>query len=80
VKHDVRLLAGDDLGQLLVVADVRAVQPRPALEGPGQVALLAGGEVVDDGDLVPALEQGIDEIGSDEAGSAGDEGAHGARC
>ena len=35
-----------------------------------------GREVVDDGDLVAALQEGADEVVADEAGAAGDEGPH----
>ena len=44
-----------------------------------EVGLAARREIVDDADLVAAIEQRVDEVGPDEAGSAGDEGAHGAR-
>jgi len=36
-----------------------------------------GGDRLTPGQGVTALEEGIDEVGADEAGSAGDEGAHG---
>jgi hypothetical protein len=42
----------------------------------GEVRLAAGAEVVEDLDLHPSREKGLDEMGADEAGSAGDESAH----
>jgi len=41
------------------------------------VVMAAGGEVVEDHDLVPARQQGVGEVGSDEARSTGDQHAHG---
>jgi hypothetical protein len=78
VEDDLRPLLGEDAGDRVRVADVGAVQPHPALQRAGEIGLLAGGQVVDDGDLVAAVDEGVDEVGADEAGSAGDEGAHGA--
>ena len=48
----------------------------PAAARGVEVLGAAGREVVDDGDLVALVEQGVDEVRSDEAGTAGDEGAH----
>ena len=52
---------------------------RPGRERAVEVLAPAGGEVVEHGHLVAALEQGVDEVRADEAGAAGDEGAHEAR-
>ena len=44
------------------------------------VAQVAGGQVVDDADALAAGEQGLGEVGADEAGSAGDDvQGHGVR-
>ena len=43
-----------------------------------QVLALAGGEVVDDGDLVAAREQRVDDVRADEPGAAGDDRPHAA--
>ena len=39
----------------------------------GDVLLAAGGEVVEDADLLAALDERVRQIGADEAGAAGDE-------
>ena len=51
----------------------------PAPARASRFSSAAGREVVDDRHLVAAVEEGIDEIRPDEAGSAGDQGAHGRR-
>ena len=61
----------------LAVADVELVELDPAAPGALEVLGLAGREVVDDGHLVAAVEQGVDEVRADEAGSAGHERTHG---
>ena len=62
------------------VADVALDERRAAVERRVEVLALARGEVVEDDDLVAAVEQGVDEVGADEAGAAGDECTHGRRC
>ena len=67
------------------VADVLLEQLGAARERAVEVLAPSRREIVDDGHLVAAGEQGVDKVRSDEAGSAGDEGAHGggiigARC
>ena len=42
-----------------------------------EVLAPAAREVVDDGHLVAAIEERVDEVGADEAGAAGDQGTHG---
>ena len=59
------------------VADVGLVEAGAARQRGAEVLALAGGEVVDDGHLVAAIEERVDEVGADEAGSAGDQGTHG---
>ena len=49
---------------LRAVADVALDERRAAVERRGQVLALAGGEVVEDDDLVAAVQQGVDEIAS----------------
>jgi hypothetical protein len=44
---------------------------------PADHGRLAVGEVVDDDDVVAGLDEGQDRVGSDVAGTAGDENAHG---
>ena len=46
------------------------------LAGLGQVGQRAGGEVVDDVDLVALREEAVDQVRTDEARAAGHEGAH----
>jgi hypothetical protein len=43
----------------------------------GEILATSGEEIVDDDDLVPAVEQGIDQVTADHAGAAGDEDPHG---
>ena len=55
------------------------IKDRPFNQGmlePGQVATMAGAEVVEDDDLGLALEM-FDDVRTDEAGAAGDEDFHG---
>ena len=63
-----------DLGAADVdpVADVALDQRRLRVH----VAAAEGGEVVDDQHVVPAGDEGVDEVRADEAGSSGDGGAH----
>ena len=65
---------GPDLGEEGVerLADVVLVQRRARV----QILPPAGGEVVDDVDLVAAREQGIDDVRADEACSSRDDGPH----
>ena len=79
VEDDVGPRADEHLGHALGVGDVDLVEGDPAAAGAVEVADPARREVVDDGHLVAAVEQGVDEVRSDEAGSAGHEGAHGGR-
>ena len=51
----------------------------PARERAVEVLALAGGEVVEDGHLVAALDERVDEVRADEAGAAGDESSHAGR-
>ena len=55
-----------------------SLERRAVRERPLEVLPLAGGEVVDDGHLVAAREERVDEVRSDEPGAAGDEGLHAA--
>ena len=56
---------------------VLGVQLGALLERGLEVRQPAGREVVDDVDLVAVRDEGVDEVGADEAGAAGDEGLHG---
>ena len=51
----------------------------PAAQRLGEVLALAGDERVDHGHAIAARDQGVDQIGSDEAGAAGDHAVH-ERC
>jgi hypothetical protein len=80
VEDDVGPRRGEDAAHPLRVADVGLLEARPARERRGEVLALAGGEVVDDHDLVAAVEELVDEVRADEAGAAGDQGTHGGGC
>ena len=54
-------------------------EPRARGERAVEVLAPARREVVDDADVVAALEQGVDEVRADEAGPAGHERAHAAK-
>ena len=69
--------AANTLRSALRVADVGLVEAGAARQRRAEVLALAGGEVVDDGDLVAAVEERVDEVRADEAGAAGDQGTHG---
>jgi hypothetical protein len=69
-------LAGqvEELGDVLLdEAETRVA------ETVGQVVLTATDQVVEDDDLVAGIEQAIGQMGSEEAGSAGDQAAHGSQ-
>ena len=70
--------AADHVRHRLRLADVDLRERRAVRERVLEVLPLAGGEVVDDGHLVAALEQRVDEVRSDETGAAGDECLHAA--
>ena len=72
-------LLGEQRGHGVAVGDARLVQPCAGGQRAVEVLAPAGGEVVDDADVVAALEQGVDEVRADEAGPAGHERAHGAQ-
>ena len=59
------------------VADVGLLEAGAARQRAAEVLALAGGQVVDDRDLVAAIEERVDEVRADEAGAAGDQGTHG---
>ncbi len=58
------------------VAHVGDVEGRSAAESLGDPWAGTAPQMVDDGDLGPLIEEGIDHLGSDEAGTTGDEDAH----
>ena len=60
------IAAGDGLR----VADVDVLEPGAVLFCLAEVLALPGREVVQDGHVVAARDQGVDEIRADEAGSA----------
>ena len=75
----------DDIGPPLAqqaphragVADVGLLQRGAVGQGVAQVLAPAGGQVVDREDRVAARQEGVDEVRSDEAGAAGDDGPAG---
>jgi hypothetical protein len=77
VEDDVGPRRGEHAAHPVRVADVGLLEARAARERGGEVLALAGGQVVDDQDLVAAIEQRVDEVRADEAGAAGDQGTHG---
>ena len=79
MEHDVGTRAGERPEEPLRIGDVGLVEGDAAPARGVEVLETAGREVVDDGHLVTTVEQGVDEVRPDEAGSAGDEGAHGRR-
>ena len=66
---DLRPTVLDDPRRGIGVADVDLVEGGLRVD----VVKLAGGEVVDDGDVMACLDERVDDMGADEAGSAGDE-------
>ena len=60
------------------LTEVRDQQVQALVPEARQVLPGSGDEIVEDVDLVPAGEKGFDEVGTDEAGSAGHQTAHGA--
>ena len=79
MEDRLRTLLGQQSGHGVAVGDARLVEPRAGRERAVEVLAPAGGEVVDDADVVAALEQGVDEVRADEAGAAGHERAHRAK-
>ena len=73
VAQDLGSEPPEDLREVPPGEDIDLVEARPL----GEVLALAGGEVVDDGHLVAAGDEGVDDVGADEAGSACHEGTHG---
>jgi hypothetical protein len=73
-------MSGRAAANTLRVADVGLLEARAARQRRGEVLALAGGQVVDDQDLVAAVEERVDEVRADEAGAAGDQGTHGGGC
>jgi hypothetical protein len=71
---DHRLGAVDGLGQAVGLEDRAFDETRLKA---GEIAGVAGGEVVDDGDVVARIQQAADEIGADESGSSIDEDSYG---
>ena len=73
MEHDLGSRFGEDPRHLGRVADVCLVQDRAAGKRFLEVLALARREVVDHRDAIAAGDQGVDEIGADEPGSACDE-------
>ena len=71
--------AGDDVAHGLGIADIDRLERGAVRERPLEVPALARAEVVDDGHLVPARDERVDEVRADEAGAAGYECLHGRR-
>ena len=73
---DLRALALHQLDHRLGLADVPDNQLGAPLEGLVQILAPARGQVVEGHGLVPALDQGIDQMGADEARAACYQGLH----
>ena len=71
--------AVDQVAHRARVADVGLDQLRRRARAAGEVLALAGGEVVDDGHVVAALDERVDEVRADEPGASGDESLHAGR-
>src|SRR3954469_11403728 len=67
----------DDLGDAVRLADVGTDELGAVAARVVEVRLAARREIVDDHHVVAAGDEGVDEVAADEAGSAGDERAHG---
>jgi hypothetical protein len=79
MEDHLRLRLLDDVAHGGPIAEVGLDQPGAARLRALQVVTLTGGEVVDHGHLVRALEQRIHDVGANEAGAACNESPHGAR-
>jgi hypothetical protein len=75
VQRRLRAEVAEQRAHAVAVADVGLLEARLG----GHALALAGGEVVDHADIVPAREQRVGDVRADEAGTAGDEGADGHR-
>src|SRR3982074_3507825 len=71
VEDDVRLPDGEDLAQPVGVADVDLVELDPAPARRVEVLRPARGRVSEEDAVAAAIQEGVDEIRADEAGSAG---------
>jgi hypothetical protein len=78
VEDDLRPRLAEDLGDRTGVGDARLAQDGASRQRPVEVLAPAGREVVEDGHLVAAGHQRIDQIGSDEPCSTRDQHPHGA--
>ena len=76
MEDDVGAGVAEQLVHRRGVGDARLVQHRAGGEGAVEVLALTGGEVVDDAHAPTFREQGVDEVGADEAGPAGHERVH----
>ena len=72
VDHRVELLASKEVADALAVADVRDDEPHRGIE----VRAVAGREVVEDEHVVAARPKRVDDVRSEEPGTAGDQNAH----
>ena len=80
VEDDVGPRRGEHAAHAPRVADVGLLEAGAPRQRAAEVLALAGGQVVDDRDLVAAIEERVDEVRADEAGAAGDQGTHGGGC
>ena len=64
---------GDSAGGGARVAEVALDPLRPRIQVVGALPVRAGQERVEDSHVVAVIEQGVDDVGADEAGAAGDE-------
>jgi tetratricopeptide (TPR) repeat protein len=76
VEDHLGLGARAEVGHRVGVADVELGQLGALLQRHREVLAPAGGDVVEHGHLVAPGEQRVDQVGADEAGSAGDQRAH----
>ena len=67
----------DELGDGRGVGDVALDELGAVLQGGREVLAAAGRKVVEDDDLLAPFDQGVDQVGSDEARSACDQRWHG---
>ena len=71
VEDGLRLRLGEDVGETRI-ADVHLDEAGAC----GDVLPLPGAQVVDDDNLVPSCQEGVDEVRADEPGAPCDNGTH----
>src|SRR5918994_1535096 len=76
VEYHLRALPAEQPVYELSVADVADDQGHSLLDRSVDVRVAPRGEVVRDHDLVPPLQEGVDDVGADESGAPRDQGPH----